>query len=217
MLARLLRASRAAVPAVPASVSYRATYSNTNDQSSYTFAASDIGTATDRSLVVVAIHYGSSSISSVTIGGVSATQVVAVGAGLNTAIYRAVVASGSTADIVVTMSGTALRCLVSVYALYSLTSTTPVDSSTTVAISGGSSLSRTIDTRTDGVIIGAASANVGGVTFTWTGSTERYDTSLESAHSYSGAGGSTTSNTTTTVSFTTTGSSGLTYAIASWR
>ena len=208
---------RAGILKTPASISYRANYSSTTDASSYTFASSDIGTATDRSLVVVAIHYRSSSISSVTIGGVTATQIRTVGAGLNTAIFSASGVTGTTADVVVTLSGTASRCLVAVYALYNLRSTTPVDSDITFTLSG-SSLSRTVDTQADGVIVAAASATGSGRTFTWTGATENYDTVIETADSYSGASTLTTSNTTTTVSFTIAGGgTGLTYAIASWR
>jgi hypothetical protein len=200
----------------PASVSYRATYNSTTDASSYTFTSADIGTATDRSIVVVAIHYRSSSISSVTVGGVSATQVVSVGAGLNTAIYRASGVTGTTANIVVNLSGTASRCLVAVYALYNLRSNTPYDSSTTFTL-GGTSQTRTLDTIVDGVIVAAGSANASR-TFTWTGATENYDTVIESADSYSGASASATSNTTTTVSLTIAGgSAGITYGIASWR
>lgn len=201
-----------------ASVSYRATYSSITDASSYTFTASDIGTATDRDQIVLAIHTGSGTISTVTVGGVSATRITGTGVGLNVALWRVGGVSGSTADIVVSLSSSALRCLVAVYALYDLVNTTPVDSTVGVAISGATSLSSTIDTRTDGVIIAMGSSNAGSRTFTWTGVTEHYDTSLEAAHSYSGGSNTTTSNTTTTVSFTIAGgSSGLTSVTASWR
>ena len=100
-----------------ASISYRANYSSTTDATSYTFASSDIGTATDRSIVVVAIHSRSASssvsVSSVTIGGVSATQAVSIGTLFITQIWYATGVSGTTGDIVVTMNTTAERCLIS--------------------------------------------------------------------------------------------------------
>lgn len=209
---------RAGTSKAAASVSYRATYNDTVNRTSYTFTASDIGTETGRDQIVIAVHTGGGSISTITVGGVSATRISGTGAGLNVALWRVGGVTGSTADIVISLSSTADRCLVAVYALYDLISTTPVDSDSTFALSGSSGLSRTINTRTDGVVIAMASSNASGRTFTWTGVTENYDTSIESVHSYSGGSSTTTSNTTTTVSFTLAGGgTGLTFTLASWR
>lgn len=210
---------RACTPKVAASVSYRANYSSTTNASSYTFTSSDIGTDTNRSLVVVAVHTGSGgTVDTVTIGGVSATRISGTGGGLNVALWAASGVSGTTATIVVTTPSTADRCLIGVYALYNLISTTVVDFDSTFALSGSTSLNRTIDVKAGGVIIAMASSNATGRTFTWTGVTEAYDTSLEAAHSYSGGSATTSVNSATTVSFTIAGgSSGLTYTLATWR
>jgi hypothetical protein len=202
-----------------ASVSYRANYSSITNASSYTFTSCDIGTEAGRDQIVIAVHTGAGgTVDTVTVGGSSATRISGTGAGLNVALWRVGGVTGSTATIEVTMPSTADRCLIAVYALYDLLSVTPIDSDSTFALSGSSSLSRTIDTRNDGVIIAMASSNAGSRTFTWTGVTENYDVSLESAHSYSGGSGTSTSNTTTTVSFTIAGGgTGLTFTLASWR
>lgn len=217
MLSKFLRAAFTRGGGTPASVSYRASYSSTTDATSYTFSAADIGSATNRSLVVITLHYANNvGVTSVTIGGVSATSVRQVGAGLMTNIFSAAGVTGATGDIVITLAGTAARCLVGVYALYNLRSTTHYDSDETFTL-GGTTLSRTVDTIVDGVVIAAGSANALR-TFAWTGATENYDTQLEAAHTYSAASDVTTSNTTTTVSLTITGgSAGITYAIATWR
>lgn len=202
-----------------ASISYRANYRSTANATSYTFSSSDIGTATGRSIVVVAVHSWRStsfSVSSVTIGGVSATNVGSAGTQPRTELWYAEGVSGTTGDIVVTMSATTERCLVGVYALYNLRSNTPNFSGTSSGLSSG--LNRTVNTTVNGVIVGAASANASGRTYTWTGATENYDTVIESFNSYSAASGTTTSNTATTVSFTLAGgSTGLSYVLASWR
>lgn len=198
-----------------ASVSYRAIYSSTTDASTYTFTSSDIGTATDRSAIVVAVHTAGNAPSSVTVGGTSATQINTVGSTVITSLWRVSGVSGTTATIVVNTSGTATRCLIGVYALYNLRSTTPIDNATTFALSG-SSRTLTLNTIVNGVIIGCASTSASPRSFNWTGATENYDTSIESANVNSGASAVTTSNTTTTVSFTTL-STGLVYALASWR
>lgn len=215
-----LRAAYLSGGGTAASVSYRANYSNTSDLSTYTFTSCDIGTDTNRSIVVVAVHAtrGSSfSVSSVTIGGVSATQVNSSGSSLITSVWYAAGVTGTTGNIVVTMSGATTRCLIGVYALYNLRSNTPVDSDTTFSISG-TSLSRTINTRLDGVIIGAGSSSSSGRTYTWTGATENYDTVIEAAASFSAASATTSSNSVTTVSYTIAGgAAGITYVLASWR
>jgi hypothetical protein len=218
MLTKFLRAAFTRGGGAAASVSYRANYSSTTDASTYTFTASDIGTETNRSAIVIAVHTTSNGPSSVTVGGTGATQINTTGATLITSLWRVSGVSGTTADIVVNIGGgNATRCLIGVYALYNLRSSTPVDNSTTSTLSG-TSLTRTISTVVDGVIIGAASANASGRTYTWTGATENYDTVIETASSFSGASNTTTSNTTTTVSFTIAGgSAGITYGVASWR
>lgn len=100
------------------------------DQTTYTFTGRAIGAASASRFVVVGVvgaAAASRTISSVTIGGSAATLIVKRDAiAQPTALYGLVVAAGTTADIVVTFSGTMLRCSVFVYALTALASTVPV-------------------------------------------------------------------------------------------
>lgn len=88
--------------------------SDADTQSSYTFTAMDIGSAdAGRTIYVGVIASGSSSrtISGVTVDGGSATLVVkSDGDTTCLAIYKIAIAAGTTADVVVTFSGTYDRC-----------------------------------------------------------------------------------------------------------
>jgi len=116
----------------PATLSYRTSTSDGTDASSYTFSAQDIGNASAGRRVIVCIGWANAAqraVTSVTIGGTAATQAAQANAATcGAAIFYAVIASGTTADIVVNLNGTATRCCISVYAGDSLQSSTPVDS-----------------------------------------------------------------------------------------
>lgn len=94
-------------------IAYTARISSATNATTYTFNSVDFGTANDMREIYVVFSYGSTAtrtVSSVTIGGVSATQVVAsafITSG--TAMYMAKVPTGTTGTIVITMSGSLLR------------------------------------------------------------------------------------------------------------
>jgi hypothetical protein len=95
--------------------------------STYTFTGVDMGVpGSGRSLLVV-INYGSSStrsVSSVTVGGISATLVQSAGAQLvGQAVYM-VAPSVTSGSVVVVLSGAALRCQIAVYEVFHTTSIT---------------------------------------------------------------------------------------------
>ena len=102
---------------------YRATAVSTANASSYTFSSQAIGTADANRYVIVAVHLQRSNtseiVNSLSVGGVSAT-LISSGTS-NTAnrslvdFWKAAVPTGTTADVVVTLSGTADRCAISVW------------------------------------------------------------------------------------------------------
>jgi len=116
---------------------YVGTVDDTSDLGVYTFSSADIGTAHSTRLVVVAVMIrgtGWMSSATVTIGGDAASETVQVVDAYRSgaSIHQLEVASGTTADIVVTPSGTGAGCAVSVHALYDLASSTAKDTDTDV-------------------------------------------------------------------------------------
>src|SRR3990167_1616167 len=88
----------------------------------YTFSAQAIGVASADRIVIVGIstRAGATSIDSVTIGGISASEVVFSGHGTGSGIvtlYQAAVPTETTADIVVNLNVTANRCGIVVWRL----------------------------------------------------------------------------------------------------
>ena len=150
---------------------------------SYTFSSTSIGTASSDRLVVVVVEGRQAvvdrTVSSVTIGGVSATIVSAtnVSGRYPGCIAYLTVTSGTTADIVVTFSGsTGSGCAIQVYTLTSLSSTTPVDSDQSGTVASPASV--TLTTSSQGALIAGVGGN-GGATgsISWTGPTEDYEVS----------------------------------------
>lgn len=148
--------------------------STTTGSSAFTFSSQSIGAAPgggETRLVVVAIgvvdNSKSMAISSVTIGGVTATihangTDTVSGSRSRAAIASAVVPSGTTADVVVNMTTNCTGMAIDVYRIMNPTSTTPADTLAT----GGNSPSGTIDVPAGGILIAAAQAINAG-TGTW--------------------------------------------------
>lgn len=154
------------------SVSYVTVVSSTTDASTYTFNSTNIGIADATRLVVVCIATNSGSvrtINRVTINGATATLIQkSDGGSLNSkaGMYALAVPTGTTADIVVNMSNTEGRCIVHVYALYNLTSTTPVTSNVS---QNAASTSRTLTVAGNAgdVVLGFSIFDGGTRTSTW--------------------------------------------------
>jgi hypothetical protein len=110
---------------VLAEISYRQNYELTTNSTTYTFTNCDIGAASQSRVVAVGIVASGNTtnpVSSVTIGGISASNVVNNGTTStnnkpNCAIYSAKVPTGTTANIVVTWGGGKNRCQIVVYRL----------------------------------------------------------------------------------------------------
>ena len=163
---------------------YLQSASSTSDLSAYTFSSQNLGTAASNRYIVavVASRYssGTPTLSSVTIGGETATIVVQETSSDTAAnvmgIAIALVPNGSTGDVVVTWSASALRCAVSLYRVTGLGNAIKVDSSTTTS---GPDPSLSIDVPVGFVISGAACGTGGAASTSWTGVTEDYDAMIE--------------------------------------
>lgn len=171
----------------PISVALGGSAVSTADASSYTFSAVGIGTASsDRTVIVAAFARNSgstASISSVTVGGLSATQQssanynVAGGSSV-CGLYTIPYPTGTTDDVVVTLPGTYARAGVAVYAVYGLVSVTP---SATASATNATTLNLNTNVTAGSVCIGAVYTNPNG-SATWTGLTEDLDILIESAN-----------------------------------
>lgn len=142
---------------------------SSTDSSSYSFSGLSIGSAASNRAVLALIHGGAQTrtITSVTIGGISATQCASYsfGGGI-TAIYGAIVPTGTTATVVVNFSGTQDRCGVAVYTTTDLKSFIAFDSGGDA--DGASPFSAAIDIPTGGfVIAGVGTHNSVSGTWTW--------------------------------------------------
>ena len=155
--------------------------------STVTFSAVSLGTASTTRKIVVGVAKGggsADSITSVEVGGVSATLVIASGGGSSayTELWQAAVSTGTSGDIVVVFSGTTPgRAGIGVYAVY--------DAASAAYDTGNSSADPSTDTinvPANGVLIGCA-IQVSGGTFTWTNLTEKYDESFGVSSTQSGA------------------------------
>jgi hypothetical protein len=152
-------------------LSYRgSTVQTTNvNASSVTLSTLDIGTAATDRLVVVALFYiGPRGLTGVTIGGITATEVDNDSPGqLRGYIYQASVPTGTTADVVISVSaggGDEMDTLhVAVYALYGLTSTAK-QSSVTDKINPWA---MTLTNTTGALVIAAVARDGTATTFSW--------------------------------------------------
>ncbi len=119
---------------------YRDTDLQSASLTTYTFTGKAIGPAAGDRYVFVGTFQGfaTKTVSSMTIGGISASLVVSKSAASGTAeLWMANVPTGTTATIVVTWSGGVdIACGIGVWSATGLSSTTPVDTDTGVISSG---------------------------------------------------------------------------------
>lgn len=178
------------------------------DGTSFTFTAQPIGTASATRRVVVAIGYGGpaapGAISSVTIGGVTATIDVDSGALTNNrrvAIASAVVPTGTTADVVITFGVTVGRVGIGVW---TLSSGAPTGQTALVANNATGTL--TVTTVAGQVVIatGYASRASGTLSTAWTNATERYDQTTENTFDITTGADAVAAGTSTAIPFTVT-------------
>lgn len=209
---------------------FTATTSSVTNATTYTFSAVDIGAADTNRMVVVAIATSSNAsstrtVSSATIGGVSATvnvQVSAAAASFRSAhIISAVVPTGTTGDVVITMSGTMARMAIAVYRSIP-GSTTPVNTNT---VGGGSSAgvtSRSLSLNVSNggfYVMAAAGGTAAGLSASSSGAdapAEDMDTTTSENNGAYGAYSASTTETATPTLTVDCSSGTLVIAAASW-
>lgn len=204
--------------AAPATVAYQTsrgagtlTAISTADTDPYQFTTVPIGSAADNRHIVIGIRARSAvarTISSVTLTGEdttprSATQLLVSGdANSKTEfwIVAAPSAAGTTATIDVDFSGAMLDCVIAVWRVDNLLSTTPVDTLTTT---GGDPNTGTIDVTADGVLIALNVVSAPRL-YTWSAAMsgeEDFDESYD-AGSFTATGASKTISVTETATVT---------------
>ncbi|MDB4261332.1 hypothetical protein N9878_00555 [bacterium] len=161
---------------------------STADATVYTFSSHALGdAAADRKIVIGVIHGNAAqTVSTLTVGGSSATAIENVNnSGSGCAMYYIDLTTGTTADIVVTLTGLQSRCGISVYNVNGAATGAPNDSGN----NGSDPLSVTGDLPANGCIIGYATSNriITPGWATWSGITEDVDAQAESSTYYSAA------------------------------
>lgn len=189
----------------PATVSYRTSTSSNTNGTSFTFSSQDIGTAAaDRRVVVCITSAGSGapSLSSLTVGGVTATTLRLFQAtGRSCSFLIASVPTGTTGDVVATYSSTQDRCGIGIWATYGVLSATPIDSQVVTASSSSVSIP-SLTTIRSGLAFAGNLATTNNPTHSWSNVTERWDTSFgEGSDSFSG-GEATTDGSAVSISAT---------------
>jgi hypothetical protein len=183
---------------------YIGAVSNTTGATTYTFTTANIGTAASDRVIVVGVMLNSSvsrTVSSVTLGGNAMTSIVGTNSASNTALFRISVASGTTADIVVTGSGGANGCYVVVYSLTGWGTVTTYNSNS--AAGSSATISTTIDTVSGGAVIGIQNRFSTGAITTAGFTTQDVNTTFDGTQRiYAGNTFPTTSATGTTYSVT---------------
>ena len=200
------------------------------DGTSITFSAQSFGTAADDRHMIVC-YAGTqttgdgSTITSMTIGGVSATSVVTIdsltgggGAHVMTAIWIAAVPTGTTGDVVINFSTTFLNHGISIFSMTGAASSTA--SSTNSARDDGAdadaiTLSVTIPSGGGGVGCYGQVNTGAAASCTWTGLTEAYDNTRELSSTFSTAS-STTAGSPLSITATPAAAAAKTGCAAAW-
>jgi len=170
-------------------IQYLQSAPDTSDTNAYTFSSQNLGTAaSDRYIIVVAVARkagASTTLSSISVGGVSATIVKQATNNVSNTdvagVAIAAVPTGTTGDIVVTWGATMVRCAIMAYRATGIDATA-YDSDS--SLSGNPSVS--LDIPANGFAIGGG-LTAASTTTSWTGLTEDADGTLESFVTYSSA------------------------------
>jgi len=170
---------------------YNHVTTSTGATTSFTFSGEAIGAEASDRIIVIGITArkngtGARSLSSATIGGITATKHVELqNSGDNsgyTAWISAAVPSGTTATIILNFSASMFRCSIGVYVTTGMNAT-PTDTDSTVTDNSALNLSY-VD---GGVVVGVATSIANAAAAAWTNLTEKYDASMSGDTTYSGA------------------------------
>lgn len=201
----------------PAVLTYRSTTTDTVARTTYTFSGLTFGTAETNRLMVVCItgYDVSTSISSVTIGGISATIHRQNTTSLSCmGIASAVVPTGTTGDVVVTFGDAADDAAIDLYSITNLQSTAIVNNS----IDTTEPLDITISADSGSAIIAFANNVNNPTVVTWGGTigvTKNSDVHLSSIIKHTSASKNDGASGTVTCSYTNPNANRL--IVCSWR
>ena len=169
-----------------ATIAFQTSAVSADNLTTYTFASQAIGTASATRKIIVGVggqNVGGQGINTVTVGGNSAAQIAATGVfnSENRAeIWAVDVASGTTADVVVTWADAAVNCGIGIWAADD-TAASVSDTLTDIT----NPLNGTIDVPANGWAVGYMYSNGG--PSTWTGIDEDFDDTGLDAREQSGA------------------------------
>lgn len=149
----------------------------------------------DRYLAAGIVVFGNiSSISGVTIGGVTATVRAVVNSSATqgiSAIYTALVPTGASGTVAVTFNTSAARSLAACWAMTGLNGIGTTDTATNSGSGQPNPLTATIDVEAGGIVLAIAGENTGGSrTSTWAGVSENFDVNAFSGGAGNASGGS---------------------------
>lgn len=210
-------------------VAYQGRSESGSALSSYTFSGMPIGTPDGSRLVVAAVGYYDNSgattdISSVSIGGVSATRVnganqyIVGNYMVGVALWVAAVPAGTTADVIVALTETVANCHVATWSIINASSSAAANSIASSFGATTATLPLSLNVDAGSVVIGYALDITNAGTFTWAGLTENFDFAT-GANTHSGASAlPTTSGTPMTITATRTGgSNGAAGVVGVWK
>jgi hypothetical protein len=196
--------------------------------SSVTFTAYGLGAAHTARRIFIGIHWRETTVhrtvSSVTIGGVSATIHEQEGhtggaTGFGAAIASAIVPSGTSGDVVVNFSGSQSECNISGIRAVGLFNSSPTEALTDTTSGTSNNLSVAIDIPASGfcMAVFTSSTNAAGDAVTWAGVTEEYDTNSGVRESMAwSAGMAAETNRTVSATVGTQADSGNGMVVVSW-
>ncbi len=169
----------------PANLTYLQSAGDDANLTTYTFASQNFGDeAADRYIIVALMPVGAASITSVTIGGVSATIIGQVANGANVAgLAIALVPTGTSGSVVMTLSDAGTRAGISCYSVTGLSDPTPTDTNTSTADPSVLNL----DVPDGGFIVACSMVAATAQTATWVGATKDSNFALQGASQLSSA------------------------------
>lgn len=212
--------------AVPVSGAYQDRVEDSTGGTTVTFTGRAVGAAATGRIVVVEVLWTQSAsaktISSATIGGVTATVLLngstigSASSGSMGLIY-AVVPTGTTADVAITMSASVSGMAIAIHSIYDAASPTPVYSNAVQTTASGDTISDTLSYSGTAFCVAMASYAVTAKSTVWTNATEDFDdNSFDGVFSYSAAS-ALQAAATITATFNTSSSTRRMMVLAAWQ
>ena len=177
--------------AAPASITFLQCAQDNGNNSTFTFASQNTGTASADRYTIIAIMGDDSAttfdVTSVTVGGDAATEVAdhgASGSMNDTALYILANPAGTSETVAVTFSEAVVHASICLAQVNGLISATPLDTAASFDTAAGA-ITLSVNTTAGGIAVGMCSTQTNGVSTIWTGLTERADENLSEAGAYS--------------------------------